>query len=432
MKRQSFTLLAGIFIIGLLSFCSPQPYDIDRENVSEILETLSSDEMRGRQALTPDIERAADVITGEFEKIGLGYFGDLNNYHQEFTVTEFSVIETSVMVNGRSLPATDHFGFIHNNSIDWESGTVATASITEDDTFPAGVRQLSSSDEHLLVFVNEAHADIFRRYQSYFSERNSRAVESDSSASVYFVLSEPSDNYAVSAETNSQDYTMTNIIGKIEGNRQDEIVLFSAHYDHIGIQNAVQGDSIANGANDNASGVTSVIELARHFASIQKPERTLLFAGFTAEEMGGYGSQYFSRQLNPDNIIAMFNIEMIGKPAVSGPNTAWITGYDQSSFGELLSKSVEDSDFEFYPDPYPNQNLFYRSDNATLARLGVPAHTISTTPIDVDPDYHQVSDEFDTINISHMTNTIRAIAKAAEGIVSGEDTPTRVDPSQIN
>src|SRR6056297_951343 len=171
MKRQNFTLLAGIFIIGLLSSCSPQPYDIDRENVSEILETLSSDEMRGRQALTPDIERAADVITGEFEKIGLAYFGDLNNYRQEFTVTEYSVIETSVMVNGRSLPATDHFGFIHNNSIDWESGTVATASITEDDTFPAGVRQLSSSDEHLLVFVDEAHADIFRRYQKMFIAR---------------------------------------------------------------------------------------------------------------------------------------------------------------------------------------------------------------------------------------------------------------------
>lgn len=432
MKRLHFTLLAGFFITGLISSCSPQPYEIDRENVSEILETLSSDEMRGRQALTPDIDRAADIITGEFEEIGLDYFGDLNNYRQEFTVTEYSVTEASAMVNGRSLPATDHFGFIHNNSINWESGTVATASISEDDTFPAGVRQLSSSDEHLLVFVDETHADIFRRYQSYFSERNARAVESDSNASVYFLLSETSDDYSVTAETDSQDHTLTNIIGKIEGNREDEIVLFSAHYDHIGIQNAVQGDSIANGANDNASGVTAVIELARYFESLEKPERTLLFVGFTAEEMGGYGSQYFSRQLNPDNITAMFNIEMIGKPAVSGPNTAWITGYDQSSFGELLSKSAEGSVYEFYPDPYPNQNLFYRSDNATLARLGVPAHTISTTPIDVDPDYHQVSDEFETINISHLTNTIKAIARAADGIVSGEDTPTRVDPSQIN
>jgi len=131
--------------------------------------------------------------------------------------------------------------------------------------------------------------------------------------------------------------------------------------------------------------------------------------------------------MNPEKIVAMFNIEMIGKPAVSGPNTAWITGYDRSTFGELLSKSAEGTIYEFYPDPYPDQNLFFRSDNATLARLGVPAHTISTTPIDVDRDYHQVSDEFDTINISHLNNTIKAIAKAAEGIVTGRDTPTRVN-----
>jgi Zn-dependent M28 family amino/carboxypeptidase len=432
MKRQLFTLLAGIFIIGLIGSCSPQPYEIDRKNVSEILETLSSDEMRGRQALTPDIDRAADVIIAEFEEIGLGHFGNLASYRQEFAIEEYSITEANAVVNGRVLPTSDHFGFVKDEEISWEPGSVSTASITADDTFPAGFRQLSSSDENLLVFVDEAHEDIFRRYQTYFSQRHSRAMASDSSASVYFVISQPTDNYAITAQTDRNEHVLANVIGKIDGNRQDEVVLFSAHYDHIGIQNAVQGDSIANGANDNASGVTAVIELARHFASKQKPERTLLFVGFTAEEMGGYGSQYFSSQLNPDNIVAMFNIEMIGKPAVSGPNTAWITGYDRSTFGELLSASASETSYEFYPDPYPSQNLFYRSDNATLARLGVPAHTISTTPIDVDPDYHQVSDEYETINISHLTNTIKAIARAAEGIVSGEDTPSRVDPSQVD
>jgi hypothetical protein len=431
MKRQLITLLAGIFIIALIGSCSPQPYEIDRENVSEILETLSSDEMRGRQALTPDIERAADVIIAEFEEIGLDHFGDLGSYRQEFAVEEYSITEADAEIDGRALPISDHFGFLNEEEINWESGSVSTAFITADDTFPAGFRQLRSRDENLLVFVDEAHADIFRRYQSYFSKRHSRAMESDSSTSVYFVISQPTDNYTITAKTDRKEHILTNVIGKIDGHRQDEVVLFSAHYDHIGIQNVVQGDSIANGANDNASGVTAVIELARHFASKQKPERTLLFVGFTAEEMGGYGSQYFSSQLNPDNIVAMFNIEMIGKPAVSGPNTAWITGYERSTFGELLSESAGETSYEFYPDPYPNQNLFYRSDNATLARLGVPAHTISTTPIDVDPDYHQVSDEYETINISHLTNTIKAIGRAAEGIVSGEDTPTRVDPSQI-
>jgi Zn-dependent M28 family amino/carboxypeptidase len=227
-----------------------------------------------------------------------------------------------------------------------------------------------------------------------------------------------------------EPYPLANVVGMIEGNRSDEFVLFSAHYDHIGIRPGGE-DTINNGANDDASGTTAVIELARYFKDQPKPERSLIFAAFTAEESGGFGSRYFSEQLDPEQIIAMFNIEMIGKPAVSGPNTAWITGYDRSSFGQILSDAVEGTIYEFYPDPYPDQNLFFRSDNRTLAMLGVPAHSISTTPIDVDPDYHQVSDEVETLDLDHMTNTIRAIALAAETIISGEATPTRVDPDSV-
>jgi len=174
------------------------------------------------------------------------------------------------------------------------------------------------------------------------------------------------------------------------------------------------------------------MSLAKYFKGQGKPQRTIYFVAFTAEEVGGYGSQHFSRQLNPDKIVAMFNIEMIGKPAVEGPNTAWITGFDRSDFGEILQKSVEGTAYKFYADPYPDQNLFYRSDNATLARLGVPAHSISTTPIDVDKDYHQVSDEYETIDTEHMTNTIKAIAAAAKTIVSGKATPSRVDVSKVD
>jgi Zn-dependent M28 family amino/carboxypeptidase len=170
------------------------------------------------------------------------------------------------------------------------------------------------------------------------------------------------------------------------------------------------------------------VSLARYFAGRGTPERTLLFAAFTAEEAGGFGSRYFSSQLDPDQIVAMFNIEMIGKPAVEGPNTAWITGFERSSFGTILQEAVEGTEYEFYPDPYPTLSLFYRSDNATLAALGVPAHSISTTPIDVDRDYHQVTDEIETLDLDHLTNTVRAIARAAETIVSGRATPTRVDP----
>ena len=92
---------------------------------------------------------------------------------------------------------------------------------------------------------------------------------------------------------------------------------------------------------------------------------------------------------------------------------------------------MEGTPFQFYPDPYTNQNLFYRSDNATLARLGVPAHTISTSKMDSEPNYHKASDEVQTLDLNNMTEVIKAIAKSSESIISGKDTPSRVDTSQL-
>ena len=85
-----------------------------------------------------------------------------------------------------------------------------------------------------------------------------------------------------------------------------------------------------------------------------------------------------------------------------------------------------------HPDPFPDENLFFRSDNATLAHLGVPAHTISTLDIDVDPDYHRPSDHVTTLDLTHLTTTIRAIATGVRYVVWGEASPTRIDPTQFD
>ena len=209
-------------------------------------------------------------------------------------------------------------------------------------------------------------------------------------------------------------------------------MVFSGHYDHIGITEPVAGDSIANGADDDASGTTAVIALARYFRKIKSNERSLLFVAFTAEEIGGFGSQYFSKQLNPDQVVAMFNIEMIGKESKWGRNAAFITGFERSNFGEILQKNLEGTPFQFHPDPYPEQDLFYRSDNATLARLGVPAHSISTDQIPTDPYFHTVDDEVETLNIANITSAIKAIALGARSIIAGTDTPTRVDKTNVH
>ena len=171
--------------------------------------------------------------------------------------------------------------------------------------------------------------------------------------------------------------------------------------------------------------------LSDYFKTLHNNDRTIIFVAFTAEETGGYGSQYFSRQLDPQKVMAMFNIEMIGTASKWGNNSAYITGYEKSDMGKILQQNLEGSSFNFYPDPYTEENLFYRSDNATLARLGVPAHTISTSKMDNEPNYHKPSDELKTLDLANMTEIIKAIAISSASIISGKDTPSRVDTAQL-
>lgn len=217
-----------------------------------------------------------------------------------------------------------------------------------------------------------------------------------------------------------------NVIGILPGkSKPNEYVIFSAHYDHLGMEK--EGiDKIYNGANDDASGTTAVIALAKYFKELDKNERTIIFVAFTGEEIGGFGSKFFSAKMDPSKVVAMFNIEMIGTESKWGENSAYITGFEKTDFGTILQKNLKGTTFNFYQDPYPEQQLFYRSDNARLAAQGVPAHTISTSKMDVELNYHKLSDEVSTLDLDNMTEIIKAIAISSQSIISGEDTPSRV------
>ncbi|MEO8515785.1 MAG: M20/M25/M40 family metallo-hydrolase [Flavobacterium sp.] len=225
----------------------------------------------------------------------------------------------------------------------------------------------------------------------------------------------------------SQGKKANNVIGILPGkSKRNEYVVFSAHYDHLGLESSGD-DKVYNGANDDASGVTAVIALAKHFKELHDNERTIIFVAFTGEEVGGFGSKYFSQDINPDTVVAMFNIEMIGTESKWGKNSAYITGFEKSNFGKILQKNLKGSNFSFYPDPYLSEQLFYRSDNARLAAVGVPAHTISTSKMDSEPNYHKLSDEIGTLNLDNMTEIIKSIAISSKSIIKGTDTPSRVE-----
>lgn len=422
MNIRSVLLLTLATLFIFISSCTNRQ-EITENNVARIISTLSSDDMRGRHAMSPDINKAADFIADEFKKIGL--IPVYEDYRQKFTLYSIIPSRSSVVLNGQIIEDHKYFSITNTDSLNWSLNDVSIKRISDSEDFRSSFNTYRNDNESSIVVIANEHVEWFNRYRSYYSRAN-RTLKVDQKPNDLFVLMNETINSAkVEIFNELETLELENVVGKIQGENEDQIVLFSAHFDHIGIVNPVEEDSVVNGANDNASGVAGVIELARYFSSGQTPERTLYFVGFTAEEMGGFGSRHFSEHIEPEKIAAMVNIEMIGKPAVEGENTAWITGFEKTSFGEIFKEHSPDN-FRFYADPFTNQNLFYRSDNATLARKGVPAHTISTTPIDVDQDYHQVSDEFSTINISHTTNTIRAIAQVSELLASGEVTPTRI------
>jgi len=427
------TLLLTLTLPALGACARPRP-EIDQASVTRILTTLSSDEMEGRRAFTPAATKAAEFINGEFAAIGLDHFDGLKDYLEDFPVYGVAVDSQEVTLNGRAVP-DDRVALFVSGPLHWTGDSAVRVLTVGPDDNPMEILGpvIMGGEGSTLVLLDPAHAQLFQGLRRY-AARGSQTLQPGAGASTAVILTDESRALAYTvdvASTVSETGRLANVVGVIPGRRASELVLFTAHYDHIGIVRPVDGDSIANGANDDASGTTAVIALARYFKALGHPERTLVFVAFAAEEIGGYGSRYFASQVNADSIVAMFNIEMIGKQAAEGPHRAWITGFDKSDFGSILAGAVPDSVFTFYADPYPDQGLFERSDNAVFARLGVPAHSISSTPIDVDQDYHHVTDEIGTLDLDHVTNTIRAIARAAEPIVSGEATPTRIDPSSL-
>lgn len=422
--------LSGLIAILFLASCLVQkPEQIIKEtDVARIIQRLSADEMEGRGAFTAGIDKAARFIEYEFRQIGLKPLDGENDFRQEFQVKKISPSSTKAVINGKEIGQQNVLVISDLPDVNFNNTSgIIVMRIAAGEQFIQRYREITSMKSAVLVLVDNQHAAIFKRLKDNTS--GGRIVEkvNESTAAVFVLGENEASTYSISSTNRLENLPLFNVAGMIPGkSKEKELVLFSAHYDHLGIVSSLEGDSIANGADDDASGTTAVISLARYYKKLNNNERTLIFVALTAEEIGGFGARYFSSKLNPDDVVAMFNVEMIGKKSKFGKNAAFITGYERSDFGEILKKNLEGTDFKFHPDPYPDQNLFYRSDNATLAALGVPAHTISTDQIDTDKFYHTVNDEFETLDVNNIWATIKAIALSARSIVSGNDTPKRI------
>ena len=214
-----------------------------------------------------------------------------------------------------------------------------------------------------------------------------------------------------------------NVIGILKGSDPtlaSQVIMLSAHLDHLGIQEGMSGDNIFNGADDDASGCVAVLELARVLAAEKRPRRTIYFIGFGSEERGGLGSNYFIEHtpVPLTEIVADLTFEMLGRPDAKVPaGTLWLTGFERSTLGPELARQGA----SLVADPHPQQHFFQRSDNYPLALRGVIAHTISS--FGLHSDYHRPSDEVSKIDFPFMTRSLNSLVKPIQWLANSDFRP---------
>jgi Zn-dependent M28 family amino/carboxypeptidase len=220
-----------------------------------------------------------------------------------------------------------------------------------------------------------------------------------------------------------KQWNTRNVIGVIPGHDpklKDQVVLLTAHMDHIGVGKAVKGDDIYNGADDDASGCIAVLQLAHTLSRGKPPRHTVIFAFFGSEETGGQGDQYFLEHppVPLINIMANLEFEMIGRAdSAVKPDQLWLTGYDRTNLGPELAHHGA----KLVADPHPEQQFFQRSDNFALARKGIVAQTVSS--FGLHRDYHQPSDDVAHVDFPHMEHAIQSMMKPVKWLANSKFKP---------
>lgn len=217
-----------------------------------------------------------------------------------------------------------------------------------------------------------------------------------------------------------------NIVGLVEGNDpvlRKEYIIIGAHYDHIGVLAAQSMDSIANGANDNASGTATVLELARYFGQERTNARSLIFALFSAEEKGLLGSRHLAEKLKGKELplYVMLNFEMTGVPLAGTDYFVYVTGYDKSNLADVCNGHARDTLVGKLATA-EEYNLFQRSDNYPFHEIfQVPSQTFCTFDFTNFDHYHQVGDEAQLINMQHMAELVNRMIPVIEGISNAKE-----------
>ena len=425
---------------------------IDERNVRAEMNFLAGDAMQGRGSGTMFERITAEYIGSQFMQFGLEPAGEKDASGKPTFVQTVDVAGRSYLQDlkisgepGNSVaPGKDLLVFsMTTKEISGElqrmkfgetpkKGAVALITLSDDDTFQTfqgQVAELFKAGASAVILsenkeIREHWSDIAGQKVSLSRRGGNLLVVSKDGMKALENMPDGT-KIEMSGKFSEPEKSFTwNAMGKITGTDaklSSEVILLTAHLDHLGVrQNAPGDDKIFNGADDDASGSIAVLELARVLASGKRPKRTIYFVCFGSEEAGGFGATYFVNNLPfpKEKLIANLEFEMIGRPDPKvKPEELWLTGYERSNLGAELAKRGA----KLVQDPHPEENFFQRSDNITLARQGIIAHTVSSFGLHT--DYHHASDEIKTIDFVHITRSINSMVIPIKWLVNSNFTP---------
>ena len=305
-----------------------------------------------------------------------------------------------------------------------DEAPVATIPATPDADLDSALARISADD--LRRHVETLAADEMKGRNTPSPELDAAAAYVATTMAELGIEPPPAGARRISVECGALGESAFNVVGIVRGSLPDT-VLVTAHYDHVG--EAVSGDDrVFNGANDNASGVSAMLEIADALAHAPTPpRRSVAFVAFCGEEKGLRGSTAFvaAPSFPLSSIVAVLNLEMLGHPDPSDPARAWVTGHAYSTLRVWLERAGAAEGVSFVDGSMVGAvegNAFDRSDNYPFASAGVVAHTIAAGPLD--EHYHAVSDEASRIDVEAMVPLVRALARATLDLANSDDRPT--------
>ncbi len=407
------------------------------------MEFLASDALNGRGSGTRDEWIAATYAASQMRRLGLEGMGDGGGFVQavsidriELTTVPVLTIGNHTFTHGKEIIVSAGAPRVSGRLQKWKPGAAVppgTAILMPD---PAPSATPSFSGAIVLSPQTPLVLKMWQRLASRPARVSQQLVGINQSAGTVVFL-EPKAYAAVAATAEGDTVTIEanskpegraqtwNAVGRLPGSDPTApVILLSGHLDHLGAREArpgESGDTIFNGADDDASGSVAVLELMEALAAGPRPKRTIVFALFGSEETGGGGSRFFAEKpvVPLDRIAANLQFEMIGRPdAKVAPHTLWLTGFERSTLGPELAKRGA----KLVQDPHPDQNFFERSDSVHFARRGVVAHTVSSYGLH--GEYHTPADEVSRVDFAHMTDAIRSMLEPVRWLANSDFVPS--------